>query len=735
MVRRPLLAILVLATLPLFADDVLIAREGKGYLEAIDGQLVVHLKGTHYEMGFQHGKLLADRVKEDIKAYLVDFAYADKHTREELLGLYAKAQPFLPKGYEEEMKGMSDATGIPLEDIQAVHILPEMYHCSGAAVMNGATKDGKLYHYRSLDYSLDIGKDKQVQENATLLVFEPDGENAYVVVGWAGVLGCVTGMNAKGISVGEMGSSSKDESFEGIPMIFLLREVMAHATSLDEAVDIFRKGPRTSGYNFIVTDGKIPDARALEVTRSQIAVFAPNDPAENVKPHWAIPDAVRRVNHFVSPELAATQRKEYNPLVSESASFLGYNVISKFLEANRGKFDGDMMIKLCRQYPPNHPCLHQAVFCTSDLRFWVANAKSPKAGKFAGAQNQTFYPYNLGDLLAKDPTTLVSAKVGEVPSSAPEEIASPPQEGTCKSRRLVYRDDDSEEMLKLLETYDPASEEFAWKLEKKADLIAVTHHHLTFPSAVVTETPENNTVHAEYYQPRGDSKHPALVILHHLGGSMQAEEIIGGMLAADGIACLLVWMPYYEERAPKDGRHKEDIFSADLDSSRSVTRQAILDVRRAGDWLSSRPEVDGKQVGIMGISLGAIIGSMVEGIDLHFRKSALVLGGGDLAEIVFHDSNETEDAKKAFEAKGITIEKLREAWKGMDPITFAGRARKTDILMINGKRDEIIPRDCTERLNAAFGGPEIKWYPATHYSLVAYLPDVLLRIRRHVKGN
>ncbi len=734
--RLRFLPLLLLAALALRADDVLVAREGKGYVEAIDGQLVVHLKGTHYEMGFQHGKMLADRVREDIKAYLHDFAYANKHTLEGLLERYRKAQPHLPKGYEDEMRGMADATGIPLEEIQAVHIVPEIYHCSGAAVMNGGSRDGKLYHYRSLDYSLDLGKDKVVQENACLLVFEPDGENPYVVVGWAGVLGCVTGMNAKGISVGEMGSSSSDESFEGVPMIFLLREVLARAGTLDEAVAIFEKGPRTCGYNFIVTDGKIPDARALEVTRSKIATFAPNDPAENVKPHWALPDAVRRVNHFVSPELAATQRKEYDPLLSEAPSFLGYQLIGKFVQEHHGEFDGEMMIKLCRQYPPNHPCLHQAVFCPTDLRFWVANAKDPRKSQFAGAQNQTFFPYHLGDLLAKDPTTLAAApKEGVAPTSAPEEVLGPAQQGTCKSRRLIYREDDSKETLELLKTYDPPSEEFAWQLEPKANLIAVRHHHLTFPSAVVTDVPENNTVHAEYYQPRGEGKHPGLVILHHLGGSMEAEEIIGGLLAADGIACVLVWMPYYEERAPKDGRKKEDIFSTDLEASRAVTRQAILDVRRAGDWLAARSEVDGKRVGIMGISLGAIIGSMAQGIDLHFRRSVFVLGGGDLAAIVFNGSNETEDAKKAMEAKGLTVEQVREAWKPMDPLTYASRVRTKDIFMINGRRDEIIPPACTERLHEAFGGPTIKWYPATHYSLVAYLPDVLLRIRKHVKGE
>lgn len=37
-----------------------IARCGKGWLETIDGYPVVHVKGTPYEMGFQHGALLRE---------------------------------------------------------------------------------------------------------------------------------------------------------------------------------------------------------------------------------------------------------------------------------------------------------------------------------------------------------------------------------------------------------------------------------------------------------------------------------------------------------------------------------------------------------------------------------------------------------------------------------------------------------------------------------------------------
>ncbi len=43
-----------------------IARCGDGWLESIDGYPVLHLKGTPYEMGYQHGALLKDSVRQNM---------------------------------------------------------------------------------------------------------------------------------------------------------------------------------------------------------------------------------------------------------------------------------------------------------------------------------------------------------------------------------------------------------------------------------------------------------------------------------------------------------------------------------------------------------------------------------------------------------------------------------------------------------------------------------------------
>ena len=72
------------------------------------------------------------------------------------------------------------------------------------------------------------------------------------------------------------------------------------------------------------------------------------------------------------------------------------------IEHVHGKLDAEQMIWLCRCYPPDHSCLHQAVFCPADGDFWFANAASPDESETPGAQNQPFLPFNLNAILEFD---------------------------------------------------------------------------------------------------------------------------------------------------------------------------------------------------------------------------------------------------------------------------------------------------------------------------------------------
>jgi dienelactone hydrolase len=240
-----------------------------------------------------------------------------------------------------------------------------------------------------------------------------------------------------------------------------------------------------------------------------------------------------------------------------------------------------------------------------------------------------------------------------------------------------------------------------------------------FPSPVVTSDPENNTVHAEYFRPRGPDgrRRPAVVVLHILGADFALSRYLAARLADHGVAALFMKLPYYGERRPAGDRR---FLSADIDRTVLSMRQGVCDVRRAGAWLASRPEVDPARIGVTGISLGGIIASVAVAVDPNLNRGAFLLAGGDLARILW-EMPESARYRALWVASGRTFADLKTLTDPFDPLTYAGRLVGKRVMMIAGNVDEVVPPASARALWEAAGRPPITWYDCGHYSAVGYL--------------
>lgn len=252
---------------------------------------------------------------------------------------------------------------------------------------------------------------------------------------------------------------------------------------------------------------------------------------------------------------------------------------------------------------------------------------------------------------------------------------------------------------------------------------------VTFPSPVETPHAANNTVHCEYFRPLSAGKHPAVIVLHILGGDFELSRLFSRTLAQDGIAALFVKMPYYGPRRPAEAKVR--MISEDPRQTVEGMRQAILDIRRGAAWLAAQEEVDGEQLGVFGISLGGITSALAVTVEPRFTKACLMLAGGDVGQVAW-DNPKLTRLRQSWTDGGGTKEEFIRLWKSIDPVTYADRvlSRKPKLLMLNAKNDEIIPPVCTESLWRAFGEPEIVWYDAGHVSAVKYIFDGLGRVSR-----
>lgn len=250
---------------------------------------------------------------------------------------------------------------------------------------------------------------------------------------------------------------------------------------------------------------------------------------------------------------------------------------------------------------------------------------------------------------------------------------------------------------------------------------------VTFPSPMTTASIANNTVHCEYFAPRGSGKRPGVIVLHILGGDFPLSRLCCRALASNGVGALFVKMPYYGPR--RDPATSARMISADLQQTINGMTQAVLDIRCAAAWLSARQEIDANQLGITGISLGGIVAALAAESEPRFDRVFLVLAGGQFGRVAW-ESEELADAKKQWQADGLTMESITEIIQPVDPITYAANLRDRKMVMINATRDEVIPRECAESLWIASGKPRIIWWDATHYSAAWRLPGGLSEMAR-----
>jgi hypothetical protein len=352
-----------------------VARCGQGWLELIDGYPVLHLKGTHYEMGYQHGALLKDHICQNMHALVirrggetVKVGPVNVKPRSIIDSITTIQKKFVPQKYYDEMRGLAAATELKMADVVAGNFIPELFHCSGFAIMNSATRDGTLYHGRVLDYAIDWG----LQEHAVVVVAEPEGSIPFVNVTYAGFIGSVTGMNAKSISVGEMGGKGLGH-WAGLPMSFLVREVLERGGDLEEAIAIFRDTPRTCQYFYVVADGKTNRAVGMEASWDRFALVKPGE--KNPLLPTPVADTVL---------LSAGDR--YKELVRRA-------------KAGHGDFDEDSARRLMDCPVAMKSNLHDVLFAPKSTKFWIANASKDKKP----AAEQKYFAFQLTELLGRKP--------------------------------------------------------------------------------------------------------------------------------------------------------------------------------------------------------------------------------------------------------------------------------------------------------------------------------------------
>ena len=302
---------------------------------------------------------------------LVKFGPIEVKPRDAIQSIIEIQKPFVPQKFIDEIAGLAAGAGVKPEEARVANFIPEMFHCSGFAIMNSATKDGTLYHGRVLDYAIDWG----LQDHAVVIVCEPEGAIPFVNVSYAGFVGCVTGMNAEHVSIGEMGGGGLGH-WNGMPMAFLVRDALERGHTIDDVLRIYRETPRTCQYFYVVADAKTNRAVGMEASWDVMTVIEPgqSDP---------------RLSRPVKDCALLSAGDRYQELVNR-------------VEKGHGTFTPESALRLMDMGVAMKSNLHNVLFEPKSTKFWVSNATSDQKP----AAEQPYHSFQLSELLKRKPDSV-----------------------------------------------------------------------------------------------------------------------------------------------------------------------------------------------------------------------------------------------------------------------------------------------------------------------------------------
>ncbi len=243
------------------------------------------------------------------------------------------------------------------------------------------------------------------------------------------------------------------------------------------------------------------------------------------------------------------------------------------------------------------------------------------------------------------------------------------------------------------------------------------------------ESVHDQTVPAIYGHPKEGGPFPGLVFLHGRGGSKTDILDLAPILASGGYAGIAIDCQYHGDRNPRN----RNIYSEFAFSDRDAMIQTVVDARRSVDYLQSRDEVDSERIGLIGGSMGGILGTLLAAVEKRIVASVLLVAGGNW-EILASKSQHGDG--RALRDKDVDVKHLARVMAPVDPINFVSLISPRPVLFQLGRKDDIVPAETGRLLVEAAKEPkEVDWYDAGHgLPLDRVVPRVLSWLEANLKA-
>ena len=287
---------------------------------------VVNLRGTWRDMGRQYGALLSDALRS-VSAFVERIAAVSADHAAKANEIAASLYRQTPHNIRAFFAGAAETSGLTENQLyraNAVEYISGLPACTAVAAWNGYA-DGALVFGRNYDYGKDF---HEMAQNTVVTVFHPsDGSQAAAIIGYAGEIYAVNGMNESGVFLelnNATPSTRMDMVFTRAQGTTCLFDALFKADTLDD-LDIFMETARCSD-SYIINAADAREARSYEWCHTGVRRILPSG-------------LLLSTNHYVHPDW------DFPPVDDAHSwdSVTRYKNLAALVEKYKGRFNVDTM--------------------------------------------------------------------------------------------------------------------------------------------------------------------------------------------------------------------------------------------------------------------------------------------------------------------------------------------------------------------------------------------------------
>lgn len=195
--------------------------------------------------------------------------------------------------------------------------------CSSFVLNGEKTKDSTLLFGRNFDFYCG----DEFAKTKVISVCKPDSGYAFVSVSWGGMLGVLSGMNEKGLAVCINASKLDIPKSVAMPISMLVRHILIHCKSIDEAYAEAKKMKTFVAENIVIASAYDNDMATIEKSPEEIELYRSSDK-----------DMLLCTNHFQSEKFMQNERNLMN--INQTDTKYRIELLAELL-GKKEKFDAE----------------------------------------------------------------------------------------------------------------------------------------------------------------------------------------------------------------------------------------------------------------------------------------------------------------------------------------------------------------------------------------------------------